>query len=531
MESTSPLDKDEITDQLNRILSFPVFNNSPVLSGFLRFIVDETLCGRSHQLKEYTIGTQVLSKKNGYNPQADASVRIHAGRLRRALYNYYGGPGCNDPILISVDKGSYIPKFEAISSATIQVNTTSSYIFNKPALAVFPFIANEEQLLMSLADGLCDQICTELSSFQELAVVSYYSSKKLANQITDLKEVRQLLDVSYILTGSIQSGGDLIRIRVQLIKAETQHQVWSNTYEKNTRSLNTFEIQDDVVHHVVNQIAGSHGIIVRDTTKILPTPQVLDIKIYDAVFWYYYLVNGPTDEIYAKALASMKQAVQLDSNYALGWAILSETYVAGFFYGYDCQTASPLEEAVNCGKEALRIDLGCQHAYQSLALAYLFLHKNNECVSIIEQWVKLKSNSASIAGGLGFCLICLGQYDRGYTMLNDSIQLNPYYQWWFNAGISIYHFEKNEYEEAIYWAEKMQGRSVIWELILKAASYANLDHLDQAKTCIQELQQCLPDYQNEIKPILGTFLHSDSLIARLREDLQKAELVEPRLNR
>lgn len=529
MASNLPPDKLEIEDQLNRILLFPVFANSQILSGFLSFIVEETLSGRSNQLKEYTIGTYVLSKKNGYNPQADASVRIHAGRLRRALYNYYSGPGSNDPILISVDKGSYIPKFEKVSPETLQLDSTGPYVFYKPALAVFPFTVNEDQSLMSLADGLCDQICTELTSFNELSVISYYSSKRLASQIKDLKEVKQLLDVSYILTGSIQSGGGLVRIRVQLIKTDTLYQVWSNTYEKSIDLLNAFDIQDDVVHHVVNQIAGSHGIIVRDTTKILPIQQVLDIKVYDAVFWYYYLVNGPTEEIYTKALDSMKQAVQIDSNYALGWAILSETYVAGYFYNYDCQTVNPLEEAIRCGKESLRIDLHCQHAYQSLGLAYLFSHKQKECLQIIEQWIKLKSNSASIAGGLGFCLICLGHYERGYTMLHDSIQLNPYYQWWFNAGLSIYHFENKDFEEAIYWVDKMQRRSPHWDLILRAASYVNLNQGNQAQLALGELKMLLPDYDNQIKPLLGTFLHSNELIDKLWNALQRVELVDPKL--
>ena len=115
MESNSPMRQQEIIDQLNRILLFPVFSNSMILSGFLRFIVGETLEGRANTLKEYTIGTNVLAKKVGYDPQADASVRIHAGRLRRALYEFYSGPGRSDLILISVPKGAYVPSFEVVT--------------------------------------------------------------------------------------------------------------------------------------------------------------------------------------------------------------------------------------------------------------------------------------------------------------------------------------------------------------------------------------------------------------------------------
>ncbi len=101
-----------IEEQLNRILTSPVFKGSRVLSGFLEFVTNKTLAGRVHEIKEYSIGIQVLSKKMDFNPQLDSIVRIHAGRLRRALSEYYHNLGVSDPIRIDIPKGSYIPVFE-----------------------------------------------------------------------------------------------------------------------------------------------------------------------------------------------------------------------------------------------------------------------------------------------------------------------------------------------------------------------------------------------------------------------------------
>jgi len=66
MDSTPPISQQEIIDQMSRILTFPVFNNSMILTGFLKFIVEETLQGKANSLKEYTIGINVLAKKPGY---------------------------------------------------------------------------------------------------------------------------------------------------------------------------------------------------------------------------------------------------------------------------------------------------------------------------------------------------------------------------------------------------------------------------------------------------------------------------------
>src|SRR6187455_3349849 len=95
----------DVGNQLKLILSHELFNNSAVLSNFLKYIVEETLAGNFKSLKEYTIGVEGLGKKADFNPQIDAIVRIHAGRLRRLLTKYYNGPGIQDRILIEVVKG------------------------------------------------------------------------------------------------------------------------------------------------------------------------------------------------------------------------------------------------------------------------------------------------------------------------------------------------------------------------------------------------------------------------------------------
>ena len=102
----------DIREQLGRILSSPSFRSSSILSGFLQFVVDETLAGRSNDLKEYTIAINALSRNNKFNPQLDAVVRIHAGRLRRALHEYHYQWGNADPIRIEIPKGSYVPQFQ-----------------------------------------------------------------------------------------------------------------------------------------------------------------------------------------------------------------------------------------------------------------------------------------------------------------------------------------------------------------------------------------------------------------------------------
>ncbi|GMQ30754.1 hypothetical protein [Algoriphagus confluentis] len=523
MSLSFPVSNTQIISQLEKILDFQVFRNSLILTGFLKFVIEETLAGRAKDLKEYTIGTEVLGKKVGYDPQGDASVRIHAGRLRKVLQEYYSGPGKLDSVLISIPKGTYVPVFSQKDPEPPGFSETGSTI-SKPTLAVVPFQDLEDEGLKAFADGLCEQICSDLGFFSELSVISYFSSRRMAFQELDLKNAGKLLDATYLLTGSIQSKNDRVRIRVQLIQSASQKLIWSNLYEREKSELGGFALQDDIVHHVVNQIGGTHGIIFREGAKANPIRPAVDIKVYDAIHWYYYLVNDVNEPTFRKGLEIMKSTVNFDPNYALGWAILGETYVAGYFYGFDAMLDDPLREAIRCGQKAIKLDPMTQHSYQTLGLAYLFQRKKKECLQIIAEWEKLPHRANGIAGGLGFCLIAAGDFEKGYRLLCESIQINPYYQWWFNAGLSFYHFAKGEYDDAQYWAEKIQGQSLLWELILKAASYSQLGQTSSAQSTYLQLKNILPDSVT-LDQILGSFLLSESLVEELGKALKKANSV------
>jgi adenylate cyclase len=98
-------------EQLARIVASPDFAASDRVRRFLRYAVEETLAGRADRLKGYSIGLAVFDRDESFDSQADPVVRIEAGRLRRALERYYLLRGQDDPILIEIPKGTYVPIF------------------------------------------------------------------------------------------------------------------------------------------------------------------------------------------------------------------------------------------------------------------------------------------------------------------------------------------------------------------------------------------------------------------------------------
>ncbi|MBZ5857619.1 tetratricopeptide repeat protein [Flavihumibacter profundi] len=517
-----------VNEQLSQILSSETFQSSTILSRFLKFIVEETLAGNEAALKEYTIALKVLSKRPDFNPQLDPIVRIHAGRLRRSLREYYNNAGQSDTLIISMPRGSYVPAFSAIPAGEITRNQAAVkqeiIVGRKTSIAVLPFKnIGADASTGNFADGLGDRLSTELTRYPELAVVAYYSCRSIADKITDVKEAGAMLDAQYLLTGSVQRDDTHIRLTVQLILAGTREQVWANFYERDSNVLNLLEVQDEIVWQVVSQAAGHYGAILRNVSKIPPAKSIHDISVYEAIFWYYHFVNNLSEEIFHKAENAMQQAVEADPEYALGWAVLGELFVGGYFLGFQSKlTQQQLELAVVYGKKSIKTDPFCQHGYQTIALANLFLHNKTEAKKAIEAWMTIKPGAAGIMGAIGFCLICCGEYDRGFKLLDESIHLNPYYQWWFNGGLGFYHFEKKNYADSIYWAEKMNMPGVPWELLLKTASLAELDQMAEAQKCGEQLMQQFPFLKDKLREYTGAFINDEQFLQNLHKALLKA---------
>jgi TolB-like protein len=514
-----------IREELDRILSNPAFKNSGVLSGFLKFVVDETLAGRHHEIKEYSIGVNVLSRNTNFNPQLDPIVRMHAGRLRRALKEYYYETGKKDEIRIEIPKGNYIPLF--YSQKKFENNEIAEKINqarNRPVVAVLPFRnISKDPSRDFFADGLGEQLTTDLSQFHDLSVISYYSSRQAAAKTIDVKEAATLLDAKYIVTGSIQNDKKHLRIQVQLIIVNSGEQLWAKAFEHSNTASGLFEIQNEIVKSILTAIGGYYGVIFRDVLQAPYTNGVNDIAIYDAIFWYYHYQKVYTPEVFHKTINALEAAVKTDPNYALAWAVLAELYMDDKALEFR-KIGNPAEEALQYALRAVNIDPNCQHAYQSLAWVYLFLHKRKECLKAVDQCIAINPNSSDMIGGMGFVLMCAGEFERGFELLNDSILHNPYFPWWFNVGFVFYFLHKKEYQEALHWAEKIERPDLFWDPLLKTAALGHLNSINDAEKNLKLLLQLIPDAGNHVKNIIESFLLSEDLNKEILEGLRKTGL-------
>src|ERR1700685_3641135 len=107
----------EIRSQVDLFRRGPSFIQPPRIRRFLQFVVEESLLGQPHRLKEYLIGLEVFDRREAFDPRVDSIVRVEARRLRYKLDEYYRSEGREDGIRIVLRKGSYVPIFEYRTAA------------------------------------------------------------------------------------------------------------------------------------------------------------------------------------------------------------------------------------------------------------------------------------------------------------------------------------------------------------------------------------------------------------------------------
>lgn len=257
MQNPEVFSYEEIEIELQNVLNFSLFKNSPTLSKFLNYIVKETLHDKSENIKEYNIAVNVLNRPSNFNCNDDAIVRVHAGRLRRTLNLYYVTEGKSNRFYIDIPKGSYIPHFK--QREQFESKTNNSYKSLYPAhanltVAIFPFrclSGKEEEKVLSLLLG--EEASVELSRFKHISVIGYYSAVMLAKINRNILEAGKIVNADYIITGSIQFIEDRVRIRIFFLIASTGEVMMTKSLN---REINTgmFEVQDEIIQSFTGAI-------------------------------------------------------------------------------------------------------------------------------------------------------------------------------------------------------------------------------------------------------------------------------------
>ena len=260
---------------------------------------------------------------------------------------------------------------------------------NNKSIAVLPF----ENLSKDgedeyFADGMTEDILTELSKIKDLLVISRTTIMKYKGTKKTIKEIGKELGVANILEGSIRLSGNRVRITGQLINALNDQHLWAEKYDRDIEDI--FSVQDEVANAIANALRIE---LSDEEARMISKTQTESIEAYD------YYIKGRTSSYFyevqknIEAIEFYKKAIEIDPQYSLPYAGISRVRMSQFTFQFMDQE------------------------FSSFAL--------KEAEAFTKKAVMLGPNEAETNFALGFFYNATQQFDLAFTSFNKAIMLNP----------------------------------------------------------------------------------------------------------
>jgi len=515
--------------QLDRILRSAEFRGSDKQRKFLSFVVDETLEGRASHLKGYTVAVSGYGRKEAFDPQVDPIVRVEAGRLRRALELYYLTTGVDDPVRIEIPKGGYVPTFRTAqippsNAETHPSGTEDRTPLTEPTVAVVPLLdLTGDEGQDYFADGLTEELTTELARYQDVRVIASHSTVKFKDQDTDPQEAGRILGVRFLLAGSVRKSPKTVKVSIQLLDTATGVQIWGESYKSDLRAADLIAMQEDIAHRVTGTIADQYGMISRrlsaESRKKAPT----DLEAYDAVLRFYHYELVMTPESFKEALGALERAVEIDPDYGLAWAMLGHLHADNYALGFS-EIESPLEKAMTYAQKGAALAPENQFAQDALSLAYFHRGDKELFLKQVEKTLALNPNSPYFIGVAGWHMMLLGEWERGLALMEKGMNLNPQHPSWFHLATFMNCYRREEYEDASTEALKFNCPELFWDPVMRAAAHIQMGREQEARAAVGELLELVPDFAAHGRRLIGRYVKVDGLTDGIIEVLREAGL-------
>ena len=299
----------------------------------------------------------------------------------------------------------------------------SGFTGEQKSIAVLPFtnMSNDKENEF-FSDGMTEEITTQLSKIADLKVINTASTILYKGTKKSVKEIAEELGVLSVLKGSVQRAGDEIRVSTQLIDANTQKNIWANTYDREFKEV--FAIQSELAQEIAHQLNAK---LTKDEKKQIEKTPTDNPKAYE------YFLQGTQlhdkfhetlkPEYYTNSKAMFEKAISLDSNYALahaGLADLFNTYTESV--NNDSSLLALQQQEI---EKAWLIDSNLAYVNLSRAYVWLTYNKTEDAYKNFKRAVELAPNNSRNLFGLAQILSRFGLIEESKAVIQKTIKVNP----------------------------------------------------------------------------------------------------------
>lgn len=386
---------------------------------------------------------------------------------------------------------------------------------NKPSIAVLPFqnmSGDPEQAYF--ADGITEDIITELARFSSLLVIARNSSFQYRDHSKDMRKIGQELGARYLVEGSVRRLGTQVRITAQLIDAASGNHLWAERYDRKIDDL--FAVQDEVVRAVVT--ATEHRVTDTEAELAVRKPPS-SWAAHDCYLQARRYLNDYFG--YERAEQPLLRAIEIDPLMAEAYAKLAHVWIGRY---WDTLDDACVETAAASARKALSINGGLADAHNAMSITQAFQNRMDLAIVHAERAIALNPHDVLAATNLAQWLIFLGNPTAALERLDDVLKRDPIPPSWYWDTRGAALFQLKRYQEVLDGLA-MVHKHQPWELSYIAASLAFLGRSEEARRKVEQLLADRPDMTIERMLQLERYQTADAK-AHFIEGLRIAGLPE-----
>jgi adenylate cyclase len=291
----------------------------------------------------------------------------------------------------------------------------------KPSIAVLPFdnmSGDPEQGYF--ADGITEDIITDLSKVSGLFVIARNSSFAYKGQAPDIRKVSRELGVRYVLEGSVRRAASRIRINAQMIDGTTGGHLWAERYDRDIEDV--FAVQDEVTRTIVNALQVT---LTASEEAQRENPGKVDPEAYDLLVRARQTVLQLRPEAAIEARRMLERVIEIDPGLALPYARLSVISFAEYVNEWNGATPDNLTQALELAQKAIKTDETEPQGHISLSIVLSWMRRLAEAEQAAERAVALAPNFADAYTGLGNIRDYQGRHEEAAALYTRAYRLDP----------------------------------------------------------------------------------------------------------
>jgi len=344
-----------------------------------------------------------------------------------------------------------------------------------------------------LADGMTDELTTDLARISSLRVVSRTSAQQYRNTNKSLPTIAHELDVDVVVEGSVRKEADVISVNVQLIDARNDRHLWADVLRRNLGGASA--MQDELTEAIAHQV----GVQLTPLEKqYFSGRHPIDPASYQAYLLGRYYWNQRTPDSLAKAEGYFQDAVSRDPKNAFAFAGLADTYVVDAIFSVKLPPDEASQKARAAAQQAIALDDSLAEAHCSAA--YIRFFKDWDFTGAEAEYrraLQLNPNFATAHQWYAEMLTALARYDEALAQIRQAEALDPFSPVLHHVAGQILQ-DARQYSQALAEYRKAEtGSDWSWTHIAAALAHRRLGEYDQA---LEELRAAAKLNSSQLDP-------------------------------